>query len=148
MTDVARDREAGAEGDGSRGSYELPRRLTASGRGAMDKAVHDLVAELTANMDRHTHYASDLTDRDVETALHALGRGRLRSVPPPTGTRTAGQANALGPALATVGQVGTTVSAAFLHSVLQIVVFAALVLIGLTGLTMTWVQARRRAGDS
>jgi hypothetical protein len=113
----------------------------------VEKAVHDFVADITASMDRHTHHAADLTDRDVEAALTTLGRGRLRSVPPPTGTRTAGRPHTMDAALVTVGTVGVSVTGNFLHSILQVVVFAVLAVIGLMGLTLTWVHSTRGAAN-
>jgi hypothetical protein len=122
--------------------YELPSRLTASGRRAVAKAVPDFLADLAAIMDRNTDHAAELTDRDVEAGLNALGRGRLRAVPPPPGS-AATRRNTVGPVLAAVGTTGTTVTSPFLHSPLQIAVFAVLVLIGPTGLVLAWLRPTR-----
>jgi len=144
VTDLARDHEVGAGGDEPHASYDFPRRLTASGRRAVQKAVDDFLADLTAGMDRHTQHAADLTDRDVHAALNELGRGRLRAETPPAGARTTGRPNTLAAALVTVGTVGVSVTGNFLHSALQIVVFVVLALIGLAGLTLTWAHPTSR----
>ena len=96
-------------------SYDFPRRLTTSGRRAVEKAVNDFLADLTASMDRHTQHAADLTDRDVLAALIELGRGRLRAVPQPAGTRPTGRPTTLDAALVTVGTVGVSVTGNFLR---------------------------------
>jgi hypothetical protein len=127
------------------GPYGIPdAHVTAQGRAAVDQTVGGWTRALHSELDRQ----AGLDDRrgdpeyrytrnDVLAAKASVERSfRSADAPDP-------RSILLAPILVTLGSVGSSVMPHFLHSPWQWVLFLVLVLTGVLGLVLTWVNGTR-----
>jgi hypothetical protein len=130
----------------------LPDGLTASGLAAYRDVQEEFRDRLWAELRRRGR--GDLTAGDVYQAVGTIAEAMHRAQPPDrtvgggvaadgrTALRHTGSPRALGSGLIAAGSAGAGLMQAYLHSVWQVGVLAAFVLILLAGVGLTW-----RGGD-
>lgn len=135
------ERRTGADAGEPSPPYVVPRHITRAGRQVFDDIVREGAARLAQQLEVEADRAHRTDPQYTSDDVHAARLACEQRIREQAGVDDADR-RVLAAILLTVATVGVSAMANFLHSEWQILAFAALVIVGIVGLAMTWTSRR------